>query len=153
MMNKNRARKGVLELNLGIALLILAVSWFSPMSAVIAGPQIQITPMETVIPEGTPTIPWVADGDNSWYAGKTLFEVTANDNPDLSAKGWMAVTSGNILIHAVVHHIAHLSGNDISALFAGDAIQFGIDPLGRGGEQPALGGSAGWSRSKSKGEN
>ncbi len=108
------------------------------MSSVSADPRIDIQPLDIKLPTGTLTIPWVTVGDTHWHDGQPLFNVTDAEAPARWARGWMAVTSDNILIHVVVHHTAHLSCWGSSALWSGDAIQFGIDPLGRGAAQPAL---------------
>ena len=50
----------------------------------------------------------------------------------------MAVSVNHILIRVVVHHSAHLSSSGGPELWSGDSIQFGIDPLGLGADQPAL---------------
>jgi hypothetical protein len=122
----------------GTAALIWCVCCLPPITAVGAEPRIEIESAKAGTAADAPTIPWVLPGDNRWRDGQPLFEVKEANDPAMWAKGWMAVTSDNVLIRVVVHHTAHLSSSGGPQLFSGDSIQFGIDPLGRGAAQPAL---------------
>ena len=119
-----------------IVALTCALSWWSPTTAMSAGSRIAIAPVDTSVPAGTPTIPWVAAGDDGWRGGQALFEVADAADPGLWAKGWMAVTAENILIRVVAHHDAQLSSGGGHDLCNGDGVQFAIDPLGLGADQP-----------------
>ena len=82
------------------------------------------------IPADVPVIPWVLPADKSWQQGKPLFSVS-DTQPEYQATGWMALTKESILFHIVVKDEKHENTQQGESIHNGDAIQMGIDALGR----------------------
>jgi hypothetical protein len=82
------------------------------------------------IPADVPVIPWVLPADKSWQQAKPLFSVS-DAQPEYQATGWMAVTKESILFHIVVKDEKYENTQQGDSIHNGDAIQMGIDALGR----------------------
>jgi len=96
--------------------------------------RLEIVEMPAVtMPLDAPVIPWVLPDDKSWSQGKPVFDV-ADTQSEYKATGWMAVTKEHILFHFVVKTEKFENTQQGEGLWNGDAIQMGIDALGRGSD-------------------
>jgi hypothetical protein len=107
-------------------------------SAQAAEPRLEIEPIPAPALDGVPVIPWVTSGDDSWHSGAPLFDLAEADCP-ATARGWMAVTNQAILWHVVVQDEHHVPPQQGANLWNGDALQFAINSLGDGSDEPPQG--------------
>jgi hypothetical protein len=105
-----------------------AWSWMTALASA-ADPTVTIEPVAATLPPDTPTIPWVAGGDEGWHAGKPLFEL-AEQGVDITAKGWLAVSDAALLWHVVVSDPHQVDPQGGANMWAGDALQLGVEALG-----------------------
>jgi hypothetical protein len=81
--------------------------------------------------EGLPTVPWLATRTEYWATGSPSFEI-AEENGDLSARGWIAVTREEIRLKVTVSDESHVSPTPEAEMRDGDSLRIAIDALGDG---------------------
>jgi hypothetical protein len=117
-----------------------AWTWATAMAAA-ADPSVAIEPVAATLPPDTPTIPWVAAGDEGWHADKPLFEL-AEQGVDITAKGWLAVSDAALLWHVVVNDPHQTDSQGGGNMWTGDALQLGVEPLGDSDDEAPKGNAA-----------
>jgi predicted esterase len=75
------------------------------------------------------TIPWVEAGNLTWRDAPPPIVI---EGVDPGARAWAAVSTQGLLMRIVVDDAMHVNKQVDAAIWDGDAIQLGIDMLGRG---------------------
>jgi len=111
-----------------IKLFILVQSVFgNGDEPIITFEQIQIETNNIQLPE----IFWTDGNNESWKNESPLFSIKNDDN-NLSATGWVAVSEKNILFKIIVKEADHSNSERGTKIFNGSSIQIGIDVRGDG---------------------
>ena len=75
------------------------------------------------------TARWVDQGDETWAQGDPGFTAT-HDTPDLSARGWCAVTDDELRLRVEITDPTHIGAPNTTELWAGDGIEVCVDARG-----------------------
>ena len=97
--------------------------------------QIQIQSLPSA--NTTVTVPWVVAGDQSWRNGPPTFTLR-EDGVSITARGWIAMTTDELLVRVVVHDDVHLNDQTGGSIWNGDFLRLSVDAWGDGtGSEPA----------------
>lgn len=85
---------------------------------------------------GLPVVPWVLPGDQSWRNGPPTFTLRA-DGVSITARGWMAMTSDELLVRVAVRDDVHINDQTGNMIWSGDFLRVSVDAWGDGtGNEP-----------------